>query len=380
MRGVTTKKAQSVYPNSPFFISPAFQADLDFAGNTTNRGFALSHNANSGTSAQNVANHIQQGSVLDRPAGATLPTPIKWQILRLMLSGYQEEAKHFLVAGFRDGFYLQFRGEIDHTVPGNHRSALQNVQVVEALLTSELNLGRIQGPFDSCPLVDLKISPLGLVPKKEVGKFRLIHDLSWPKGSSVNDGIPHEEATVSYETFDDVVRLILDSGPFSMVAKCDILEAFRIIPINPIDYHLLGFMWNDKIFFDMCLAMGCSSSCRIFESFSNALQWILCKAIPSARVSHILDDFVFVGPHNSSACLSLLNTFLAICERLGVPINHNKTVLPCTSITVYGLIIDTAIMEIQLPVDKINKLIETLNQFLRKKNTLLSNCKVLQAC
>ena len=79
-------------------------------------------------------------------------------------------------------------------------------------------------------------SPLGVVPKKEPGKFRLIHDLSFPRkppNSSVNDGIDPIDATVSYETLDEVIALLHRAGKGALMAKVDIENAFRIIPIHP---------------------------------------------------------------------------------------------------------------------------------------------------
>ena len=46
--------------------------------------------------------------------------------------------------------------------------------------------GRIAGPFLSPPFEPFITSPLGVVPKSEEGKFRVIHDLSFPKNNSVN--------------------------------------------------------------------------------------------------------------------------------------------------------------------------------------------------
>ncbi|XP_075139535.1 uncharacterized protein LOC142214486 [Leptodactylus fuscus] len=61
------------------------------------------------------------------------------------------------------------------------------------------------GPFSSTPFEDLVVSPLGVVPKKEPFKFRLIHHLSHPHGSSVNDGIDAELCAVQYTSFDTAV-------------------------------------------------------------------------------------------------------------------------------------------------------------------------------
>ena len=41
-----------------------------------------------------------------------------------------------------------------------------------------------------------RVSRVGVVSKKIPGDFRMIHDLSYPKGKSVNDGISEEHSSV----------------------------------------------------------------------------------------------------------------------------------------------------------------------------------------
>ena len=85
------------------------------------------------------------------------------------------------------------------------------------------------------------------------------------------------------------------------MAKTDIQDAFRIILINPSDYHLLGFSWNDQFYYDKCFPVGASSSCQIYEQLSLALQWIMQCKYKAGGMSHILDDFFFIGPAASFA-------------------------------------------------------------------------------
>lgn len=82
--------------------------------------------------------------------------------------------------------------------------------------------------------------------------------------------------------------------------------------------------------------MGCAESCRIFERLSCALQWVL-KARDAIAVSHILDNFILMGPPHSSRCLQDLNRFIALAHELSVPNKHEKTCLPSTLITVHGI-------------------------------------------
>ena len=61
--------------------------------------------------------------------------------------------------------------------------------VVDLKIEKELLAGRLSGPFEMPPLSPFRVSPLRVIPKKTPGEFRHIHHLSYPKGSSVNDGI-----------------------------------------------------------------------------------------------------------------------------------------------------------------------------------------------
>ena len=80
-----------------------------------------------------------------------------------------------------------------------------------------------------------------MVPKKTPGEYRLIHDLSFPRGDSVNDAIAPEHASVQYARVDDAVAIIKQLGSGCFLAKTDIKSAFRILPIKPSDYDLLVF-------------------------------------------------------------------------------------------------------------------------------------------
>jgi hypothetical protein len=61
--------------------------------------------------------------------------------------------------------------------------------LTEQKIEKEIKAGRVAGPFNYLPLINLKVSPIGIVPKKTIGDFRLIHHLSYPESSSVNDFI-----------------------------------------------------------------------------------------------------------------------------------------------------------------------------------------------
>jgi hypothetical protein len=88
-----------------------------------------------------------------------------------------------------DCFRIGSLGEAPSLICKNHKSATDNpVKVFEKLAKESLKK-RIAWPFKNPPIENFTCYPLGLVPKSEHGKFRLIHDLSFPKGNSVNSNI-----------------------------------------------------------------------------------------------------------------------------------------------------------------------------------------------
>ena len=118
-------------------------------------------------------------------------------------------------------------------------------------------------------------------------------DLSYPEGRSVNDGISPEICSLSYMTVDDAARAIVSMGQGAMLAKVDIKSAYRIVPVHPDDYPLLGMMWREALYVGSALPFGLRSAPKIFTSIADALEWRL-KRIGVQQVFHYLDDFLIV--------------------------------------------------------------------------------------
>ena len=88
--------------------------------------------------------------------------------------------------------------------------------MVKDKIAKEVWEGRVLGQFATAPLETLRVSP-----KKAQGEFRLIHHLSYPEGSSVNNAIPHELCTVRYTSLDEAVNMVRRGGVGVELAKCD---------------------------------------------------------------------------------------------------------------------------------------------------------------
>lgn len=311
-------------------------------------------------------------------ASVDIVTPVIPSELHALLQGYDVEKVNYLVDGFLHGFHLHCQIQPDDfkTSCKNLTSCFDYPEAVNEKIRKELNSGRLSGPFSQPPFEQFHISPIGIVEKKTPGKFRLIHHLSSPKGFSVNDSIPDAERKVEYSSIQDAISCIKKQKTNSFLAKCDIESAFRIIPIHPDDRHVLGFHWQSQFYFDKCLPMGLSESCKIFEEFSSAIEWAITHKLGASGVVHVLDDFLFIEP-NKLSCDRILSDFQNMCKMIGLPLAPDKTFGPEQILPFLGITLDTIKFEARLPPDKVSHCKELTQIFKTRKKVTLKELQSL---
>lgn len=123
-----------------------------------------------------------------------------------------------------------------------------------------------------------------------------------------------------------------------MLAKADMTDAFKMMPIHPSEWPLFGVKWQSKLFFAVRLTFGCRSSPHIFNCLSDALCWILLNVCKLPFVLHLLNDFP------SSHSTDLKQVF---CELGVLHSNQKKKSLEFLCIT-----LDTIKMQASLPNEK----------------------------
>ena len=122
--------------------------------------------------------------------------------------------------------------------------------------------------------------------------------------------------------------------------------------------------------------MGAASSCKIFETFSTAIEWIIQRHIPNTKVLHVLDDFLFIS-NSKQDCQKALDIFLEISKDIGVPIAPDKTVSPTLDIIFLGIQLNTQTMRASIPHDKVIKFNGIIDQFLMSKSVTLKRLQSL---
>ena len=148
-------------------------------------------------------------------------------------------------------------------------------EVLERYLGEEREAQRVLGPFKHSLFPEVHVSPFGVIPKADPGKWRLILDLSSPRGNSVNDGITKELCCLSYVTVDDIATRVLKLGKGALVAKFNLKAAYRHIPVHPDDRRLLEMEWKGGLYLDAALPFGLRSAPVIFNAVVEALAFII---------------------------------------------------------------------------------------------------------
>ena len=102
--------------------------------------------------------------------------------------------------------------------------------------------------------------------------------------------------------------------------------------------------------------MGAAVSCSLFEKFSSALHWYTEFCSQDKNIIHYRDDFLFGVEDNTTQCFDTLTTFQKVCQKWGVPLAEEKTVISVKTLMFLGIKFDTVAMELRLSCDKLTEL------------------------
>ena len=145
------------------------------------------------------------------------------------LAGHPDRAfARYVTRGIREGFRIGFhRSRPLRSAACNMLSAYMHPEVIQAFLDKECAAGHMLGPFSAQALgilPPLHVIRFGVIPKgHDTGKWRLITDLSYPPGLSVNDGIDPELFLLTYMSVDAVAEVAVSYPPGALLAKVDIV-------------------------------------------------------------------------------------------------------------------------------------------------------------
>ncbi|VDH96229.1 ATP-dependent RNA helicase DDX58 [Mytilus galloprovincialis] len=288
-------------------------------------------------------------------------------IWRKLLNGYYDyKIVDFLEFGWPVGYS---KHESPETIVRNHKSALFFSEHIDEYINKELSYNALVDPFKVNPFqVPLTTSPLSSVPKKATIERRTIMDLSLPIGTSVNDGIPKhtymgDPFTLHYPATDHLVQLINEKGPNCLLYKVDIKRCYRWLPVDPYDYHLLGLVWNHKLYFDTKIPFGLRTGAMTAQRTTNAIMYMY-RNMGYNGVNYIDDIGSAETTEFAGNGFHILKTLI---DDLGFKVAEQKCCAPDTNMIFLGKQFDTVNMTISIPNDKLYEIKGVIEKLLTKK-------------
>ena len=201
---------------------------------------------------------------------------------------------------------------------------------------------------------------------------RVIVDLSWPIGHSVNSGSSgsfYEDVqfVLSLPTIDHVIKAVDRFGKDSFIAKIDISRAFKHVPIDPKDINFLGVFWG-AYYVEKRLVFGFRNGSTFFQRIAESIRFILTSE--GHYCLAYIDDFLIFG--NEAQCNRAFTRLHELLRELGLDISDHKTVAPITEVLCLGIKVDTKALTLSVPSEKLSEIKNTLSNW-QIRNTCTKN-------
>ena len=276
--------------------------------------------------------------------GARIPVPSKWDLDKLdeRLQDYEDkEVVEWLRYGWPTGRLPTLPEPI--TSCKNHKGASEHPEAMKKYIMKEISKGAVMGPYKKIPFTrKVGISPLSSRPKRDSKERRVILDLSFPFGGSVNKGIPKDtylglEAKLEFPKVDDFAFIIFSLRRGCGMFKVDLSRYFRQLPLDPGDYSLIGYVIDGDIYFDKVLPMGMRSAPYIAQRVTNTIAYIHRKL--KFFLLNYVDDFI--GAETKQMIWAAYQALTALLAELRVDISQEKLVPPTTRLEFLGITFDS---------------------------------------
>lgn len=299
--------------------------------------------------------------------GARIPIPTKMnlELFENLLQDYHDkEVVEWMRFGWPTGYPLDAPEPVPHII--NHKGALLYPNHIDEYFKTEIKAKATIGPFIGIVFQDrVTLNPLNSRPKRtSKSKRRIILDLSFPKGTSVNDHIPKDsylgkKYKLTYPTVDTLAKRIHELNYKCKIYRVDEERSFWQNPLDPIDYGLIGMHWKGLFFWDINSPQGLRTGAMFCQRCTNAIRYIMNSL--NYFLLNYLDDLH--GCETEENVWDSYYTLIRIMRDLRRDIAHDKTTLPTEVIEVLGIWFDVRLRLIAISPDRIQELLQLLNKW-----------------
>ena len=151
-------------------------------------------------------------------------------------------------------------------------------------------------PRSSHPIIT---APL-LTRPKYTNDRRVILNLSYPKGQSLNDHVDKlnfdgRPFTLTFPSVDDIVEHILQiTDP--LIFKIGVARAFRNLRVDPVDALKFGLSWCDAWYVNTGIAFGWTHGSVAFQMVPDTISYIMASS--GCIINTYIDNFIVVAPRS----------------------------------------------------------------------------------
>ena len=285
-------------------VTSLIQTVMSYATTGRNRKDALGPITVPSMHALAVEVHLMVLRSARRRSHAAAATPYKVSAWRDFLSRAGLISRYpSLIEGLTYGFQAHIPPLSQTFTPSNSPSIKQYKAIFDNIIHKEFAKQQYIGPLLESEtkqiLGHFQSFPLSIIPKPgRPGKYRMIQDLSHPRGSSaaqsINARISPDEFTATYSTFPIVSLLMSSLPPGSQGAVQDVAEAYHTIPVHLSQWHGLVVRLSDSHFtIDTALCFGFGPSAGIYGNVVSAGADIM-RFIGIGPILRWVDDHLFI--------------------------------------------------------------------------------------
>ena len=193
---------------------------------------------------------------------------------------------------------------------------------------------------------------------KEGDSRRVILDLSYPKGKSLNDHVSKERFdgnlfALKLSSIDIVVQDIIDTENDPVLFKVDVARAFRNLPVDPADSLKFGLKVNIQYFLDKSVDFGWVHGTASYQLISDAVAYLMRDQV---RLHCYIDDYMAVLPRVEANIV--FQNLCKLLNELDLPLNTSKLTPPTKNVTYLGIDIDVNNSTLSIPQAKLHEIRE----------------------
>ena len=215
-------------------------------------------------------------------------------------------------------------------------------------------------------------------PKKDSQDLRVILDLSFPPGQSVNSHVPRVELDgaafkLRLPTPMDLANKMRALGKGCLLYKVDLSRAYRQLRSDPLDWPLLGVKWEQQFYVDVAVPFGLRHGASACQRTTEAVVQ-LAKHDTDCDAEPYIDDTA--GAALPPDATDHYNGLLDTMERLGLNAAIKKCQPPSVLMIWIGVLFDSVRMSMAIDPLKIEEALQLCREFMASDLVSLHNMQV----